>query len=216
MTAAQTANVPDGRLYTETMQIIVGDYIMNVTLVSLLLAAVLLFGCSVPETGEDNAGFTHITYEQVKSLLSRELTIEELYSVIGQPIAAKTSTETPGRIKYKLPGKHNCILFTFKGNYIVEAVYDGKRIEGVSPTTYQLRISHNGPSRYKCWLNDEAFYSLNDLKRRLAELPQGAVVEYISSCSRWPGYPLQTREQIEDFESFFEKEGLILIWHRSG
>jgi len=60
-------------------------------------------------------------------------------------------------------------------------------------------------------LDDKLFPSMDGLKEHLAGLPDGVLIEYLSSDVLWPGMPLQSREDIANFVSFCEREGLAFF-----
>ena len=60
------------------------------------------------------------------------------------------------------------------------------------------------------------FRSVAALKRFLAGLPQGAVVEWTPGCVRLGGELLSSVEELEDFRKFCKQEGIELVIHMSG
>ena len=80
-----------------------------------------------------------LSLSNVKSMLSKELTINELYEKLGSPL---TVTENNyGSIIYQTD-KGKYITFSFKGPYVVGARYGDTSIEGVSTDILKLRVNY--------------------------------------------------------------------------
>jgi hypothetical protein len=192
--------------------------------ISMILALqCFLTGCSTvredPFIGVDN-----LSLDDVRVLLSKELTVNELYEKIGPPIVV--TEQNWGNIIYKT-AKDDYLFFSFKGPYVVGAKYGETYINGISSNVLRLNVRNtlskqpiNDPLKaftFEYVINGQSFNDYSGFKKYLLKLPKKYVVEYDNSCLRLsPDQPFTSNEQIEDFKSFCQKNDIVLIWHYSG
>jgi hypothetical protein len=189
---------------------------MKYTAISIILALQFFFvGCS--KEIRDTETYD-LSLSNVKSLLSKELTVNELYGKLGTPI---TATENNfGNIMYKAnDGEY--IIFSFKGPYVVGARYGDVPIKGVSRNILRLwtkyKQQENGEYGFEYAINGRTFKDYDDLKEYISKLPGKSVVEYPNTCIHFsPDQPFTSQEQVEDFKIFCEQNDIVLLWYRSG
>jgi hypothetical protein len=184
----------------------------------LIILSIISLGCStVPEYPK--ADVVNISLDDVKILLSKKLTIHELYTKIGSPIRPKNNSNW-GNISYKLAdGQY--LYFWYKGEYIVSAKYGRTVLKGILPKIYKLswsyKVSKQNNIRHRIFsylISGHSFSDYDDLKKYMLTMPEKSIVEYQSTCIvSFKNQPFISIEQIEDFKSFCKKNNIILIWY---
>jgi hypothetical protein len=195
---------------------------MKYTAASTILALHLfLVGCS-KEFRETET--YDLSLRNVKSLLSKELTINELYEKLGTPVTVTKNNY--GSIIYPAD-EGRSIIFSFKGPYVVGAEYRGKSIKGVSHNIFKLQTKYKLLEQqendalikyeFEYVINGRSFKDYNELKEYMSKLPKKSVVEYQSTdLNFFPNQPFTSNEQVEDFKIFCEQHGIVLLWYPSG
>jgi hypothetical protein len=185
---------------------------------TLILLLVLACSCSqkeqnVRQNGSSGISSTTVTIsaEEVRSLLSSELSISQLESTIGSPVVR--SGGNWGNIMYALPnGRY--LFFFFKGNFVTGARYDGTEITGVSPKIHkmnmQLRV-RAGKQSVLYELDGDSLANIAALKKRLQALPPDSIVEWQQSCTAQT--PIEVTNELKQFCS---KVGIVLLYYPSG
>ena len=194
--------------------------VFKYTVLALLCIAI---GCSTVRK-DPFIGIDDLSLDDVRVLLSTEMTVNALFEKLGPPIVV--SEQNWGNIMYKT-AEDQYLFFSFKGPYIVGAKYGETYIKGVSSNVLELNI-RNIPSKkpmndplkafeFEYAINGQSFNDYSDLKEYLLKLPKKNVVEYGSSCLRFsPDQPFTTSEQIEEFKLFCQENDIVLVWHNSG
>ncbi len=177
---------------------------------TLILLLALACSCSQEETPRYDAART-ISIEEVRSLLSSELTISQLESRIGSPVVR--SGGNWGNIMYGLPkGQH--LFFFFKGNFVTGARYGGTEIKGVSPKIYGMKVElrmRAGRQSVLYELDGDSFANIGALKERLQALPRDSLVEWRQSCVAQP--PIGVTDELKQFCSQMR---IVLLYYPSG
>ena len=189
---------------------------MKYTALSVILALqFFLIGCN--QEIQDAEAYD-LSLSNVKSMLSKELTVNQLYEKLGPPVFAHENNY--GNIMYQTD-EGEYVIFSFKGPYVVGAKYGDMFIEGDSHNILRLWTKYkqlkNGEYEFEYAINDRTFKNYDDLKEYISKLPRENVVEYPNPCSRFsPDQPFTSQEQVEDFKIFCEQHDVALLWHRSG
>jgi hypothetical protein len=151
---------------------------------------------------------TFITRDRVTTMLSRRLTVDDLFREIGAPATPVWHLTSWGRLDYSLPDVKRHVSFTCKGKYVIGAWYADTRIEGVTPATHELRVGYDGTGGYRFWFDNEVFGTLDALKTRLAAIPGGSIIEYLRGDDGDPGRPLMSVQDVTEFALFCECKDL--------
>ena len=153
----------------------------------------------------------------VQEMLSKELTREEVEAKLGKPIVRPEGNW--GNLMYRTP-ENKYVFFWFKGPYIYGAEYGDVEVKGVQPRTYKMNVDFDpSQQKYFFYLDNEAFGEFESFKNRLKKLPQKSIVEWQHSddlsFTKEPS-PLSNGKQLEEFEAFSKKLGIILIQYPGG
>ncbi len=194
---------------------------MKITAAWTITLQFFLLGCS--KEIQDTKTYD-LSLSNVKSLLSNELTINELYEKLGKPVTATENNY--GSIIYQTD-KGKYITFSFKGHYVVGARHGDMSIKGVSHNIFKLQTKYklleqqeNDTSikfEFEYTINDRSFRDYNDLKEYMSKLPKKSVVEYQNTCLRFsPDQPFTSNEQVEDFKTFCKQQDVVLLWYPAG
>lgn len=195
---------------------------MKFIAISIILALqFFLVGCS-KEIQETKA--YDLSLRNIKSLLSKELTVNELYEKLGTPV---TITENNyGSIIYPTD-EGRSIIFSFKGPYVVGARYGDMSIKGVSRSILKLQTKYKSLKQqendalikyeFEYTINGRSFNDYNDLKEYILKLPNKSVIEYQTTDIHFsPDQPFTSEEQVEDFKIFCEQHDIVLLWYPAG
>ncbi len=88
------------------------------------------------------------------------------------------------------------------------------------PPKYRLEliyVSDAASREYLLVIGNIGFKSVASLKKFLADLPAGSILEWDPGCIRWGGEPLlSSREDMEDFMAFCVAIKINFIWYHLG
>ncbi|NQZ59073.1 MAG: hypothetical protein HRT88_16595 [Lentisphaeraceae bacterium] len=193
---------------------------MKITVVlTLLIIQGILTSCSTAA----KSSLPDININEVKELLSKELTIIELGKRLGE-VHIPVEMRNYGFLFYTANGKN--LIFYYKGKYIVGAKYGNESIEGIQPATLlQLKITTKQLEnvkdtrmfKFEYSLNKTVFKSFDKFIIHLNQLPKDSMIEYWQSCML--SYKNEGRlryKKIKELEKLCKQNDVILILHPSG
>lgn len=172
------------------------------------------------DASQSRPAVVDVSLEQVRTLLSKQLTVEELKRRLGKPTFEHEGNW--GWITYELPARKP-LSFGFKGNFVVSAKYDRTGIAVVSPVIHRLHISMELkipvppgnqvvtlPGVYE--LDEQQFQNAHELVKKLGNLPRGSVAELGMSCTGQN----PSEELIDEMQQVCAWQGIVLIIYPAG
>ena len=88
------------------------------------------------------------------------------------------------------------------------------------PLTYKMQLIYifeADHTEYIFAVGQSGFRSVEALKKFIASLPKGSVIEFQSTCRRTGGEPLISSEkELADFKTFCAANGIEFVWIPSG
>lgn len=172
------------------------------------------------DASESRSALVDVSLEQVRALLSKQLTVEELKRRLGKP--AFEHEQNWGWITYELPSRKS-LSFGFKGNFVVSAEYDRTRIAVVPPVIHRLHISMELkipvlpgnqvvtlPGVYE--LDEQQFQNTHELVKKLGNLPRGSVTELFMRCTDQN----PSEELIDQLQQLCAWKEIVLIIYPAG